>query len=131
MSFSEDDKPAPFVKVPDKVGCRHYHLYAAMEWEGPIYYALCIDAEHDEFEVEFGDDGVSILTHNRNYIILTYDQLTDIATLTEWAAAEYLEWTESEMGQTFEALKKEALSPQQLTDAKKKYGPLIGTRKRV
>ena len=102
-----------------------------MTWDGPFYYSMGVDEERDEFEIEFDEGCAKLLTHNRNYLMLSDEHLEKLVTLNKFAEAEYLEWAASDMGKDFEALAKDELSGGEEAQVRAKYAAAIDTRRKV
>ena len=74
-----------FITVTHKRGSKAYTLYVTYIHGGPMYDAVCIDAEHDEFEIDFDDGCASIHTAKLEYLMLRPEQLCTLADLIEEA----------------------------------------------
>ncbi|MDO6585628.1 hypothetical protein Q4543_08860 [Salipiger sp. 1_MG-2023] len=131
MNYPDNQKPAPFARVPDKVGCKHYHLYVAMTEDGPVHYAMGLDDEGDEFEIEIHEGCAKLLTHNRNYLMLTDQNLADMRGLIEWAKDDCQAWAETEMGKAFNAMLAGELSVEDEAAVRAQFDRLLGTRREV
>lgn len=89
--------------VAQKKGCDAYTLYVTYTEDGPMHDAVCIDAEHDEFEVDFDDGCASIHTAKFKYLMLRPEQLRRLANLIEKAEKNFQVWSDSRMRQEFDA----------------------------
>ena len=131
MNYPDDEEPSPFARVPDKVGSKHYHLYVAMTEEGPVYYTMGIDDEGDEFEIEFDDGCAKVLTHNRQYLMLSAANLMNIKALNDWAAEEYQKWAETPLEKNFEKMAAGDLSEEKEATVRAEYDLVVGSRVRT
>jgi hypothetical protein len=90
-----------FAIVKRKKGSEVYTLYVTYTDEGPMYDAVCIDAEEDEFEIDLTDGCALIKTKKFKYLMLRPEQLLSMADLVEEAELHAEEWSKSQMGQDY------------------------------
>lgn len=103
MSTTGQNDDEGFITVTHKRGSKAYTLYVTYTQDGPMYDAVGIDAEHDEFEIDFDDGCASIDTAKFKYLMLRPEHLCTLADLVEEAEEHFRAWSDSRMGQEFEA----------------------------
>ncbi|UMA63584.1 hypothetical protein LVO79_11095 [Roseivivax marinus] len=113
--------------ITNKKGSKAYHLYVTYTDDGPRYDAVCVDAEQDEFEIDFEDGCASLNTVKLTYLMLRPEQLHAIADLVEEAEAHFEEWSESDMGRDFDA----AEDAGETTRFRNKYKDVMDIRSEV
>lgn len=103
MSKTGQNDDEGFNTITHKRGSNAYTLYVTYTEDGPMYDAVGIDAEHDEFEVDFDDGCASIQTVKLKYLMLRPEKLHTLADLIEKAEEHFQVWSDSRMGQEFDA----------------------------
>ncbi|QEW19405.1 hypothetical protein LA6_001593 [Marinibacterium anthonyi] len=101
MTKSGQDNGPGFNVVADN-GSELFGLYVTYTEEGPIYDAVGIDSERDEFAIGFDDGCARLITDRLDCLALSPEDLRAIAALIEEAEGHFQIWRESPMGEDFE-----------------------------
>ncbi|MEY8839150.1 hypothetical protein AB9K41_09000, partial [Cribrihabitans sp. XS_ASV171] len=129
MSKTEQTNDPAFVTIKHKKGSEPFGLYVTNTAEGPLYDAVGIDAEQDEFEIQIDDGCARLLVDKLKYLVLNPDALQQMADLVEAAEEHYESWLETEMGRDHAAEANEP--PERKGGFATKYMDVLGIRSRV
>lgn len=120
-----------FHSIKKKAGSEAYGLYVTYTMEGPIYDAVCLDAELDEFEVEFDDGCARILTSDLNNLMLMPENLLALADMVEQSEQHHEEWLAGPMGIDFQQVNLSVDDGTGVAKFAKKYKDVLGIRSQV
>lgn len=109
-------------------GSLPYQLYVTLTEEGPIYDAVGLDAERDEFAVTFSDGCVEIDTVKLNWLILTTEHLILLEQLAEQAERAWEIWCSSPAYDDFEIFDDPDSSDEATNAIRDKYKAELGVR---
>ncbi|MEY8841490.1 hypothetical protein AB9K41_20880, partial [Cribrihabitans sp. XS_ASV171] len=118
-----------FVTIKHKKGSEPFGLYVTYTTEGPLYDAVGVEAELDEFEVQVDDGCACLLVDKLKYLVLDPEALHRMADLVEAAEEHYESCLETEMGRDHAAEANEP--PERKGGFATKYMDVLGIRSRV
>ncbi|SFD98954.1 hypothetical protein [Salipiger profundus] len=112
-----------------KPGSIPYKLYVTLTLEGPSYDAVGIDAERDEFAIQFDDGCIRLELASLSWLMLKPEHLLALDELLEQAETAWEEWSESPAYNDFVLLDDPDCSDEHIAMVQKKYGADLDVRK--